>query len=443
MPKIKKAISSIFSNQPHPVIGENVWFGFFVIFLFFGIGAIWAITAPINTAAVAIGKVIVEEKQREMQHLDGGIVKELYIKEGRIVKQNDLLIVLDDTRINASLNLLIGDLYALQATEARLIAERDEKDVIIYPESFDNVMNNIETKKIVKGQQDIFNTNRLTLQKLNLKYDNQILAQELAVEGGLKQIQADKQRIFYLSKEYNAIKQLVDKGKIEENLLWESEGNLSQVKGDMFEHEKDLANTKNSIIETELRKLTELNQRQLSIVNELRKTQREIAQTIQQINGVKDQLLRTKIYSPIAGSIVNLEVNTIGEVIRPGETFLNIVPLNDELIIEVRIKQNDIDVVYSGLETHVKLSAYNTRYLPDLVGELKYVSADTFLDEKTGEIYYQGRVKVPQSEFDKVKGLKMYPGMQAEVMIITDKRTFYEYFISPIRNSLNRAFREQ
>ena len=428
---------------PKPRVKSILGFGFLIIAIFFGGGFSWAYFAPLQSAAIAQGKVIVVSYHKEIQHLDGGIVENLLVKDGEAVKQGQLLIVLDKTQIQAELNLLQSDLYVFLAQEARLIAERDGLSEIPFPEVIFEQKDNVRLQKIISSQKNIFKTNRLTLEKLNESYENQITVLNKSIESGKGQIEADNNRIFYLNKELYAIETLLKDGRIEQNRLWEVQDRLSRAKSEMFEHEREINEANNRILDIRLRMLNEKNERELTVVNELRDIQQKIAQTEEKISSVKDKLRRAEVKAPISGNIVNMRSNTIGGVIRAGETFLDIVPINEQLIIEVRIRTDDIDLVRPGLQTNIKLSAYDTRFMPDLVGTLIYVSPDSFQDkENPAEPYYIGRIEVTREELMKVAGVELYPGMTAQAMIVTDKRTFWNYFITPIRKSLDRAFRE-
>lgn len=427
-----------------PKVAFFLWIGFGVIALFFGGGFLWAYFAPLQSATIAPGKVVVESFHKEIQHLDGGIIKEIKVKDGDPVTQGQSLIILDEIQILAELNLLQGDLYAFLAQEARLIAERDGLNEISFPDVILKQEHNQKLMKIIHAQKDIFKTNRSTLHKLEESYQSQIGVLEKSIQSGKGQIDADNNRIFYLNKELTAVETLLKDGRIEQNRLWEVQDKLSRAKSEMFEHEREINEANNRIMDIRLRMLNETNERELSVVNELREVQQQIAQTEQKISSVQDKLVRTDIKAPITGNIVNMKANTIGGVIRAGETILSIVPINDRLIVEVQIRPDDIDAVRPGLQTNVKLSAYSARHTPDLVGHLIYVSPDSFQDEQgKNPPYYLGRIEISREELMKVSSIELYPGMTAQVMIVSDKRTFWDYFVTPIEKSLDRAFREQ
>lgn len=182
--------------------------------------------------------------------------------------------------------------------------------------------------------------------------------------------------------------------------------------------------------------------RRNEVVTELREVQDRIYDAVERIRAAEDVMTRTEVKAPLAGTIVNMRVHTTGGVIGPGETLMEIVPSGDRLLVEAEIDPSDIDIVYPGLETQVRLTALPQRNSQPLLGVLEAISADRLMNEQTGLPYFIGRVSIPGEELEKLDGAVLYPGMQTEVIIVTGERTPLDYILKPLTSSLNRAFRE-
>jgi HlyD family type I secretion membrane fusion protein len=179
------------------------------------------------------------------------------------------------------------------------------------------------------------------------------------------------------------------------------------------------------------------------VATELKDTQAQIADLEERIRARADKVSRIVITAPLSGIVTGLKVHTVGGVIAPGEKIMDIVPKDDKLIIESKVRTQDIDEVHPGLTAQVRLTAYRSRYVPPLVGTVTYVSADRFQDERTGEPYYTARAEIGADQLEGLENVALYPGMPTEVLIVTGSRSFISYMLDPISSSFNRAFREQ
>jgi len=429
--------------KDQPNIKSPVVFGAAVILIFFGTFFLWSWVSPLESAAIAPGKITVDTHQKTIQHLEGGIVSKIFVKEGDLVQAGAALVQLDQTQPGALLDVLLSRSNALHAQEARLIAERDNDNKIIFPKVLLDEQNNPNIMKIIKGQDALFAARQKAYDSTIsiLKQREEQMKNEIASIHS--QVESSDKQLKLINEETEAVAYLEKKKLIERPRLLALLRNAARLKGD---RDKDIAlieRTKQRIGETKLQAINFKDRWQRDILTELRDTQRELSEVLERQKSAEDVLKRTLILSPRTGTVVDLKLHTIGGVIAPREALMNIVPQQDKLVIEARINPLDIDVVHKGLKAKVKLTAYKQRHVPSLDGEVTQVSADSFTDQQTHETYYLATVIINPGQLKRIKNVKLYPGMPVQVMIITDKRSAFEYFITPIKDSFHRAFREQ
>ena len=425
-----------------PKLRGMVIVGFAITGLFFGIFGGWAALAPLESAAIAPGVVSVDTNRKTIQHLEGGIVGEIRVREGDVVKAGQVLIRLDEIQPRASLDLLEGRLMAAIALEARLIAERDDKKVIEFPEELLSRQDNPDTAKIIHGQSRIFESRKAAIdgQVAILGRRTAQLGEE--INGLRNQIKAEEKQLALIGEEIADVDGLIKKGLARKPRLLSLKREAAEIEGSRGKNQAAVARSKQQIDETRLR-VSELRINLINeVVQELREVQSELFDLSERIGAARDVLSRTEIRAPLDGTVVNLRVHTTGGVIAPGEQLLDIVPSDEPLVIEARIDPNDIDIVHPGLPAQVRLSAFSQRTMVPLDGRVVWVSADSMTDERTGQSYYLARVVLTGDPGKVLEGASLYPGMAAEVMIVTGARTAFEYLVRPIAMSLNRAFRE-
>jgi HlyD family type I secretion membrane fusion protein len=427
---------------PLPPVQRYVLAAFIVLVVFFGGFGVWAALAPLQSAAIAAGRVTVASHRKTVEHLEGGIIAELLVKEGDAVAAGQLLIRLDATRAEATLHRLHARYDALVATEARLMAERDWRDFVAFPESLLNRGQIPEVLEILSGQQSIFEARRRALRG-RVDILNQRVAQLYDEINALQaQVEAEDKQLKLIRQETDTVEKLVRGGLAEMPRLLALQRAWADIEGRRGEKRALIARAEQRIGETQLQILDLENNFQSEVVSELRTIQAEAVDIAGQIKSAEDIVNRTRILAPLAGVVVNLRVHTTGGVLNPGEPLLDIVPRDDTLLIEARIDPLDIDVVRVGLPATVRLTAFRARHILPLSASVTHVSADSFTDERTGAPYYVARVTIDAAEQQKVKDLELYPGMPAEVMITTGERTALDYALRPVFDSFGRAFRE-
>lgn len=416
--------------------------GSVIIAIFFGFFGFWAFFAPLDSAAIAVGSVGVEGNRRTIQHLEGGIVDEIVVKNGDKVKAGQVLIRLDPTQPRAQLQLITGQRNALLALAARLRAERDGSDSISFPEELTAQISDPRVEETMLGQLAIFEARRAAIDG-----QRRILGQRVAqfreeIEGLRAQIRSADEQLVLIRGEVADLQTLFDKGLTPKSRLLSLQRRAAEIEGERGQNRSAIARARQSIGESEIR-IFELRTEQVNeVVAELREVESQLLDLAERYRAAADVLNRIEIVSPIDGFAVDLQVFTSGGVIRPGDRLLDVVPDSERLVIEARVTPTDIDVVYPGLEAQVRLSAFNQRVTPTVDGTVSWVSADKITDSSSGEEYYTARIELKDQNDPRLKGLTLQPGMPAEVLIRTGERTLIQYLVSPVEQSISRSLRE-
>jgi len=425
-------------------IRSSCIFGISVVAIFLGGGIFWATQAPLSGAVIANGVIGFEGERRTVQHLEGGIIKEVLVTEGDVVTAGSTLLVLDDTKARARTEELRNRIRALAAEEARLLAERNRKSEIdfshplLHPDSDPDIALVIaQQKSLFEARIDNFRTRRNILKKRIRQLEKQIEGLTIQLKGVRKQLQLVRE-------ESATVADLVDKGyerKPRLLSLLRAEAEVSATEGELI---SSIARGEEAISETEIR-ITNLETELLEQVDaRLTDVTSERVSAEKLYRETTDRLSRTRVVSPIDGVVLDVRFKTVGGVIRASEPILDIVPVGqDELIINARIRPTDIDEVVLGSPSTVLFSAFQRRYLKRIKGEVVRVSADAFTDEATRERYYLVKVKIDRADMHAVApDLVLAAGMPADVFITTKQRTVAEYLVQPIMRSFERAFRE-
>ncbi len=406
-----------------------------------GLGA-WAALAPLDSAAIALGRVTVAGNRKTVQHLEGGIIDELRVKEGDELEKGKVLIRLDDTQARAQLELHRIRHDTLLAREARLLAERDDAGAIAFPASLTSRQHQTAVEKLLAGERAVFAARRRAMQGRIDIFRKRIVQLGKEIMSLEAQVAAEREQLGLIEEELDSVGKLVDKGLMDKTRLLALKRAAAELKGSRGEHQGLIARAQQRIGETELQIIDLENSTMNQVVSELSDVQGDLVDVRERLKAAKDVLARTEIRAPQAGLVVGLNVHTESGVVAPGQRLLDIVPKDDVLVVEAEVDPNDIDVVRVGLSAQVRLTAFKQRSTPPLEGGVTRVSADSFTHEHTGATYFLVRIAIDPMESEKLDGGELYPGMPAEVMIVTGEQTALEYMLAPIRDSFRRAFRE-
>ncbi|MFC4172943.1 HlyD family type I secretion periplasmic adaptor subunit [Microvirga sp. GCM10011540] len=409
---------------------------------FFGFGG-WAATAPLASASVAQGVVAVHSRRQTIQHLEGGIIAELPVRDGDLVKAGDLLVRLDDTKARASYELLRGQYFAALGEKSRLEAERDGLDQIQWDDELLAEQNAADIKNIMRGQSNVFQSRKEYVAGQDVIIRERQLQSGQEIEALEAQLKAETRKLSLIQEELTGVEELFAKGLEKRPRLLSLQRASAEIEGTRGQLAARIARAKQTISELAAQQSDLKNRMMTEVVGQLRDVEGKIADLGQRLRAGKDVLDRVEIRAPRDGYIVNMAYHTVGGVIEPSKPILDLVPYDDTLVVEARFEPRDIDVLKVGLPAEITLTPYSTRTVPPVAGRLVLVSADSLVDQKTGLAYYAGRVEVDQDELHHLKDVKLVPGMPAQVMVRTGERTALDYLIDPFQKSIHRAFREK
>jgi len=416
-------------------------FGYAIAVIFFGGLGVLSAVAPLASAAIAPGVVSPDGHRKTVQHLEGGIIRAIHVREGDAVAAGDRLVTLEDTQARAKLDEMHERYVHLLATESRLIAEQARAERIDFPPEVTSHLT-AGTRQAMAGQQDLLVSRRATQQG-----KEQILVQrvkQLEEEiGGLRMvIAAQTTQLELLDRETENVRKLYEQGHERLPRLLALQRTQAEVRGEQGNNLARVARTQQQIGETEIQLLTMREQDKERANDELTKVRASIAALRGELPSREDVFTRTLIQAPIAGTIMHVKVTTESGVVGPGQPILDIVPQEATLIIDARLRPDDVDVVQPGMRTRVLLTAYRQRTMPQIFGSLRSVSADRIVDDRTGDAYFLAKVEVDTNDLAPLKDVKLTPGMSAEVMILTGERTVLDYMLRPLLDSFIKSFRQ-
>ena len=417
--------------------------GFLIIFCFFGGILIWSIFFPFQGAVIASGIVKVFGENKVVQHLEGGIVDKIYIREGDNVNKGDVLIELQSSQVNANVDLLEGRLWAKLAETFRLKAEITMSSKIKWPKELLKLKENEEVAQIMETEQEIFKHRSSDIHGKILLYNSQIKQLGNRINGATEEFKTQDEIIANLNEELEAKRPLFkDKYMGKSNIL-ELERSLAQFKGRKAKLKQDIAEFTQMVQELKLRIVDIKNQYREKAVSRLGEVKDTIFEIEEQIKPYLDARMRLKIRAPISGEIINLNVNSESGVIQAGMAILEIVPAASKLIIEAQVRPQDITSVQKGQETKVQLSAFQRKSTPPVQGKVVYVSPDLITQQASGRTisYYMTYVEVDKKDL-KDKNAYLSPGMPVACYITTDTRSIISYLLGPLLENVDRAMRE-
>ena len=402
---------------------------------------------PIDSAAIATGNVAVISKRKTVQHLEGGIVKNILVADGDLVKKDQPLMEISDVAPKASHDIVEGDLLALKASEVRLLALQNDDDKIEFPDSMTKAAEKSEDlRKAMNSQAELFSTQH-KLQKGKVDALRQhIESSREEIKGLEAQLDSAKEQTILIKDEISGTQTLLKKGFSTKTRLHELQRTEQTLKGNIGQYTAQIAKTEQEISATEVEVANMENDFASKISEELHDVQTKISDANEKLRAASDVVSRTVITAPSEGIVTGLKSHTVGGVIMAGAPIMDIIPQSDKLVLEVKIHPTDIDVVQVGMESRIVFSAYKSRRMPVLTGKLTQVSADIFTEQQglQNASYYTARVEVDGQSLAKLDSkVKLYPGMPVEVFINTGSRSFISYLFAPITDSLNRAFKEE
>jgi HlyD family secretion protein len=433
--KLKGARRSI---RLHLIIGLAV-----VIVLAGGFGG-WASTVQISGALIAPGAVVVDSNVKKVQHPTGGVVGEVRVRDGDLVKAGDIVVRLDDTVTKASLAIVVKTLNGLYARAARLEAEQRGESQLTFPPQLTERAGDPDVQNVMASESKLFEVrvHGRAGQKAQLRERVLQLNEEI---GGLTAQEAAKDKeIALIEKELVGVRQLYEQHLVQLTRLTTLERDAARLNGERAQYIASRAQAKGKITETELQ-IIQVDKDMVSEVSkDLRETNDKTGEFVERKVTAEDQLRRVDIRAPQDGMVLQSTVHTVGGVITAGDAMMMIVPQADDLSVEAKVDPKDIDKLQIGQKTLMRFSAFNQRTTPELNGLVTRVSADVTTEQRTGQSYYTIRVSLPPAEVARLGDKnKLIPGMPVEAFVQTGDRTMLSYLIKPLNDQLMRSFRER
>jgi membrane fusion protein, epimerase transport system len=417
--------------------------GWAVLAVFFGGFGTWAATAPLHGAVVASAVVKVEGNRKSLQHLDGGIVKELRVKEGDKVAAATILVVLDDTQARAELDVLAQQLVVLRATEARLMAEMNRDAKLALPEDLKRNDSEPYVTSIWSGQVQQFDSRRAALEGQRRVIAEKIGQLQHQIVGSEAQAKAYHLQLNSVRSEAASIASLVEKGLIARPRILQLERLAAGLEGQIAEAMSSAGKSRQAIAEQQ-QLLAQLdNDRLAEVTKDLRDVQAKLLDVVPRLTNARAVLGRMDIRAPYSGEVVGLNVFSVGGVIGRGEKILEIVPEKELLLVEAQIAVEDISEVRPGMRAEVHLTSFKQRQVPIIHGDVLQISADRLVEQRTGAPYYVVSVRLDEGELAQLPNIQLYPGMPATLMIPTEERTALDYLLGPLVQSFNQSFRQR
>ena len=392
---------------------------------------------------LAAGTVVVDSNVKKVQHLSGGIVGELMVKEGARVAAGDLLMRLDDTIARTNLQIVQGQLDQLAARQARLKAERDGAKSIAFPKTLLDKAAQADIAEVVDGEQKLFESRRNARAGQKAQLAERITQFREEVLALTSQRAAKTRELELIGVELVAQKSLWDQKLMPISKFTALQRDEARIEGERGALMAQAAQSKGKIAEIELQILQIDNDLRSEVMRDLRESQGKVFELSERKVAAGDQLQRIEIRAPQDGVVHQLTVHTVGGVVAQGEAIMLIVPGNDRLVIEARIAPQDIDHVRLGQAAFIRFPAFNQRTTPEFDGIVERVSADATRDTQQNQTYYVARVVLRSDEVKRMGDLKLQPGMPAEIHLRTTERTALSYLMKPLHDQFSRAFKEQ
>ncbi|SMC98314.1 HlyD family secretion protein [Fulvimarina manganoxydans] len=440
----KLHVEEWYQDVPRSIRGAVIGGTVVVVIIFGGFGS-WAATAPLSAAIVAPGSFMVTGRNKQVQHLEGGIVHRILVEEGEHVQEGQNLVLLDETRPKMDVRRLSLRLALLDAKSARLQAMMLGTVDVDFSNVTAEVEDQTERNRIVAAQRSVFQADLAGLQGSIAVIERNRDSLKARLKGAMAQKAAAERQLALIAEERAGKQRLFDQGLYRRSDLFTIERAGAQAEGLIGKLESDIGDFSSQI---------ERLDGQIELVHKeyRQKAADEIQSVLAETDDIREQLMnarsvleRVEIRSPVSGILVKLNYHTSGGVIESGGTIAEILPDRENLLIETVVDPHDIDDVHVGQEASIRLMSFNQRTTPQLTGKLVYLSADTVPDPRAGRAgdVYVARIELGDEDRRKIAKLKITPGMPADVFIQTSSRTFFEYLMKPVRDSMDRAFLEK
>ncbi|MDB5412187.1 MAG: HlyD family type secretion periplasmic adaptor subunit [Rubritepida sp.] len=429
-------------DAQRPRTGGLVVGGLVVMIGFFGGFMSWAVLAPLAEAAIAPGVIKVEGTRRTLSHLEGGIIREILVRDGSRVEAGQVVMRLDDVQSGATLEGLRAQRFGLMAQMARLDAETMRAAAVAFPAEM-TASDNIRAQEAMTGQRALFEARAANLASQFLVLESRVTQQQAVISGAEGQLEATRRQRELMRQEEVMRSGLVRQGLARVPELLALQRALAGLDGQALDLQGQVQRANGAIAEARNGIAQARDQRQQEIGTEARDVAGKLADTEERMRAAADISARREMVAPEAGTILNLRQFTVGAVIRAGDPAMDLVPVQDRLVAEVNIQPADIDVVHMGLPAEVRLPAFRQRLIPVLHGHVTFVAADVTTEPQGRPPYFRAHIRIDEDQLAALPDVVLVAGMPVEGHVQIGQRSFWRYLMQPLKDSLARAFHEQ
>ncbi|HYC42775.1 MAG TPA: HlyD family type I secretion periplasmic adaptor subunit [Noviherbaspirillum sp.] len=417
--------------------------GWWVVLAGVGGFLLWAMWAPLDKGVPASGTVMVSSNRKVVQHQTGGTVEEILVKDGDTVKAGQVLVRMNDVQAKAAAEITRVQYFSARAAEARLIAERDGKPVVAFPPELESARNDPRVAAYIGLQSQLFSSRQAAIQNELAALEESIAGLKAQVKGLEEARDTQKVQQKFLKEQLDDMRELAKEGYVARNRLYDVERTYAQVNGSISENLGNIGRTQRQISELTLRRIQRQQEYQKEVRTQLAEVQKEGEALANRLRSLDFELANTQVKAPVDGTVVGVNVFTHGGVVSPGFRMMDVVPSGDPLIAEAQVPVHLIDKVHKDLNVELIFSAFNQNKTPHIPGTITQVSADRFVDEKTGMPYYKVLAQVTPEGTKMLHNLQVRPGMPVEVFIKTGERTLMSYLLKPVLDRATTALTEE
>ncbi len=417
--------------------------GWWIVIGGLGTFLLWASFAPLDKGVPLSGTVSVATNRKAVQHQAGGTIEAILVKEGDIVKAGDVLVRMNGVQVKANADTNRVQYYIARATEARLIAERDGLSNIVFPQELNDEKSDPRIASYLSLQEQVFSS-RLGAIRSELAAIDENISGIASQNKGLEESRDNKKlQLTFVKEQLEGMRDLTKEGYVAHNRLLELEQTNAQINATISEDIGNIGRGQRQISELKLQKLKRQQDYQKEVRTQLSDVQKQADALGSQLTGLDYDLENSLVKAPVAGTVVGMAVFTKGAVVAPGFKMMDIVPSADLLVVEGQLPVHLIDKVSLGLKVDLMFTAFNRNQTPHIPGEITQISADRFIDEKTGQPYYKVVTKVASEGVAMISKLAVRPGMSVDMFVITGERTMMNYLLKPIYDHLKLSMSEE
>ena len=414
-----------------------------IIAVAFGLAGAFAARAPLDSAAIAQGQIEVDSRRKAIQHLEGGIVEDILVRESEIVRKDQVLFRLEPTQARANAEMLRKQLDAAMAQEARLTAELDRKPAIAFPDALLARRAIAETAVVIASEERQFTERRQSLDNQVRMLEARRAQTEQDINGRSRQESAMEAQIDSMAGEVDKVAPLAERGLYPNNRLLGLQRDKLKLEGDAGQTRADIARLTKQREEIGIQIDQTTQKFREDAAKDLAEARGRLSDLREKLAIAGGVLARIEVRAPVAGVVQNIKVAGIGAVVKPGDTIADLVPVEDRLIVSAQVSPLDVDSVAVGQKAELKFTSFSSRRVPSMFGRVESVSADAIYDEKNRQSYYLARVAVDRATIPTAIASKLTPGMPADVLIVTGERTALDYLVGPLVNALSKGMREE